>query len=245
MTRRLSRAWLQRGPLACALWPVSLVYALLARLHLSLYKLGLLKAQQLPVPVLVVGNILVGGAGKTPHVEYLAHWLSQYLEVATLSRGYGRKDEGTPAWVDGNTLPADGGDEPVLAPAEVVPGVWASNRSGAALANEEFAVVSLCRIEPSARRPVRREVYLVDKPGGANASLDEVLDDVLDSIGAFLAEGRQVLVHCHGGRSRTGLMLAGHLMRQGHSLEEALALLKDRWPHAHLRNESFADLLSR
>jgi ADP-ribosyl-[dinitrogen reductase] hydrolase len=139
--------------------------------------------------------------------------------------------------------PFDGGDEPVLEPAEVVPGVWASNRSGASSVDEEFAVVSLCRIEPSSRRPVRREVYLVDKPGEANASLDAVLDDVLDTIDAFLAEGRQVLVHCHGGRSRTGLVLAGHLMRQGMSLDEAMALLAQRWLHAHLRSESFAELV--
>lgn len=139
--------------------------------------------------------------------------------------------------------PFDAGDEPVLAPAEVVPGVWATNRSGVSLAADDLAVVSLCRVEASHRRPVRREVYLVDKPGEANASLAVVLDDVLDTIDAFLAEGRQVLVHCHGGRSRTGLVLAGHLMRQGHTLEQALAVLAECWPHAHLRNESFAELL--
>jgi ADP-ribosyl-[dinitrogen reductase] hydrolase len=139
--------------------------------------------------------------------------------------------------------PFDGGDEPVLAPVEVVAGVWATNRSGVGLAGDDLAVVSLCRIEASHRRPVRREVYLVDKPGEANASLAVVLDDVLDTIDAFLAEGRPVLVHCHGGRSRTGLVLAGHLMRQGHSLDQAMALLADRWPRAHLRNESFAGLV--
>ena len=114
MTQRLAQAWLKRGPLACALWPVSLVYALLARLHLSLYKLGLLKAQQLPVPVLVVGNILVGGAGKTPVVMALVdHLMAKGWRPGVISRGYGRA--GTACLeVSHDADASQVGDEPLL-----------------------------------------------------------------------------------------------------------------------------------
>jgi ADP-ribosyl-[dinitrogen reductase] hydrolase len=136
-------------------------------------------------------------------------------------------------------------DEPALAASEVLHGVWATNRSGAHDLPPEMALVSLCRIEDSLRRPIRREVYLVDQPGEANASLATAVDDAVDAIEAFLAEGRQVAVHCLGGRSRTGLVLLALMMRRGTPLNEAVALLEQRWPHAHRRNPAFADELQR
>ena len=139
--------------------------------------------------------------------------------------------------------PSDVADEPVLAPVEVVPGVWATNRAGARSVDDDTAVVSLCRIDAEMRVPVRREVFLIDRPGEHNPHLDWVVRDVLDTIDAFRAEGRRVLVHCHGGRSRTGLVLTAHLMRHGRSFDEAVALLEERWPHAHLRNATFATLV--
>jgi len=87
--------------------------------------------------------------------------------------------------------------------------------------------------------------WLTDNDAKHNPALATAVDDALDSIDALLAEGRQVVVHCHGGRSRTGLVLAAHLMRHGHSLEEATALLADRWPHAHTNNYKFAAELQR
>ncbi len=131
-------------------------------------------------------------------------------------------------------------DEPALVPAEVLPGVWATNRSGAHTLPAEVALVSLCRVEDSLRRPIRREVYLVDQPGEANASVGEAVDDAVDAIEAFLAEGRQVAVHCLGGRSRTGLVLLALMMRRGTQLGDAVRLLEQRWPHAHCRNPAFA-----
>ena len=72
-----------------------------------------------------------------------------------------------------------------------------------------------------------------------------MIDDVLDSIDAFLAERRQVVVHCHGGRSRTGLVLAAHMIRHGRSFAEARALLAKTWPDAHFINAAFVDELHR
>jgi ADP-ribosyl-[dinitrogen reductase] hydrolase len=145
----------------------------------------------------------------------------------------------------GHPTAPDPVDEPALEPREVVPGLWASNRSGIRNVSDDWAVVSVCRIDQSMRRPVRREVYLIDKDGDHNSSLATVVDDVLDSIDSFMAEGRQVVVHCHGGRSRTGLTVAAYLMRHGRSLAEAQALLAEKWPDAYFTNSAFAEELHR
>lgn len=110
----LTRAWLRRGPLACALWPLSQLFRALSGLRAGLYRAGILKAGRLPVPVVVVGNIFIGGTGKTP----LTIWLAQALREAgfrpgVISRGHGAEGEAPRAVTpDSNTL--DVGDEPVL-----------------------------------------------------------------------------------------------------------------------------------
>jgi tetraacyldisaccharide 4'-kinase len=82
-------------PLAIALWPLSLVYGSAARLRAWFYKCGWLKQQRLNRPVISVGNITVGGTGKTPMVIWLAErLLAQGKRVAILSRGY-RGSDGT------------------------------------------------------------------------------------------------------------------------------------------------------
>ena len=60
----------------------------------ELFDLGVLKSRSFDVPVISVGNITVGGAGKTPHVEYLVGLLKDVAQVAVLSRGYKRKSKG-------------------------------------------------------------------------------------------------------------------------------------------------------
>ncbi|SFL83682.1 tetraacyldisaccharide 4'-kinase [Rugamonas rubra] len=110
----LTRAWLRRGPLACALWPVSLLFRALSALRARLYRAGLLASSRLPVPVVVVGNIFIGGTGKTP----LTIWLVQALQAAgmrpgVVSRGHGSA-AATPRAVDAGSTPQQVGDEPLL-----------------------------------------------------------------------------------------------------------------------------------
>jgi tetraacyldisaccharide 4'-kinase len=110
----LTRNWLRRGPLACALWPLSLVFGGLAGLRSGLFRAGVLKSERLPVPVVVVGNIFIGGTGKTP----LTIWLVQALQQAgfkpgVISRGFGSKD-GAPRLVTAASTPQQVGDEPLL-----------------------------------------------------------------------------------------------------------------------------------
>jgi tetraacyldisaccharide 4'-kinase len=110
----LMRAWLRRGPLACALWPISLLFRMLSTLRRTLYRAGVLSSTRLPVPVIVVGNIFVGGTGKTP----LTIWLVEELRHAgfvpgVISRGYGATND-LPVAVTPDSAPADVGDEPAL-----------------------------------------------------------------------------------------------------------------------------------
>lgn len=74
--------------------PLSLLYGLGVGLNNFFYRIGLLKSMSFNVPVVSVGNLSVGGAGKTPHIEYLVRSLREFIDVATLSRGYKRKTRG-------------------------------------------------------------------------------------------------------------------------------------------------------
>ncbi|MBE7939336.1 MULTISPECIES: tetraacyldisaccharide 4'-kinase [Ramlibacter] len=114
MGATLQRAWRGRGPLACLLWPLSRLYALLAGLHRGLYRVGLLRRERLPVAVVVVGNVVAGGAGKTPVViEILRHLRERGIAAGVVSRGYGRRSRGVREVRAGDS-PADTGDEPLL-----------------------------------------------------------------------------------------------------------------------------------
>ena len=76
------------------LLPLSWLYGLGITIRNELFELGVLKSRTFTVPVISVGNITVGGSGKTPHVEYLVRLLKDVSQVAVLSRGYKRKSRG-------------------------------------------------------------------------------------------------------------------------------------------------------
>ncbi|GIZ51464.1 tetraacyldisaccharide 4'-kinase [Noviherbaspirillum aridicola] len=112
--RRLVRAWQRRGPLACVLWPLSLLFGLLAGLRRAGYRAGLFASETLPVPVVVVGNIFVGGTGKTPFTIWLVEQLRQAgFHPGVISRGYGAQRE-LPLSVGAASSTAQTGDEPAL-----------------------------------------------------------------------------------------------------------------------------------
>jgi tetraacyldisaccharide 4'-kinase len=73
------------------LYPLSLIYGAITGIRNFLYDNGILPSVEFHLPVICVGNITVGGTGKTPHTEYLADLLRKHYRVATLSRGYKRK----------------------------------------------------------------------------------------------------------------------------------------------------------
>lgn len=94
------------------LLPFSLLYGIGIGLRDLLYRVGVLRSVRFDIPVISVGNLSVGGAGKSPHIEYLLGWLGQYIDVAVLSRGYGRKTMGYRAVSTIDTA-EQAGDEPL------------------------------------------------------------------------------------------------------------------------------------
>ncbi|MCL2512193.1 MAG: tetraacyldisaccharide 4'-kinase [Bacteroidales bacterium] len=92
--------------------PLSLVYGFIILSRNKLFDWHILKERKFPVPVISVGNLSMGGTGKTPHVEYLIRLLKEHKRVAVLSRGYKRKTKGyLEATPESSFL--DIGDEPM------------------------------------------------------------------------------------------------------------------------------------
>ncbi|WP_374087958.1 tetraacyldisaccharide 4'-kinase [Methylomicrobium lacus] len=119
MTKRLSRlaaqVWYQKSAVGALLWPLSKLFEAIVWLRRTAYRLGLRKTATFKVPVIVVGNITVGGAGKTPLILWLAQFLkAQGYHPGIVSRGYGGKPDGWPQWVDAASDAGAVGDEALL-----------------------------------------------------------------------------------------------------------------------------------
>lgn len=93
------------------LYPLSIVYGLIVQFRNFLFEYGILKSVYFNFPIISIGNITVGGTGKTPHVEYLVELLRHRYKVAVLSRGYKRKTKGF-MLAPKNPTSAEIGDEP-------------------------------------------------------------------------------------------------------------------------------------
>ncbi len=132
---------------------------------------------------------------------------------------------------------------PRRGPTEIETGVFAADLGAASSVDRDWAVLSLCRVGSCfGDHPIRREVFLLDD--GNNPGLASVVEDCVSTIDAWRAEDRTVVVHCHGGASRTGLILRAWLMRKhGLSSAEATEELKSRWPCLGEWNESFTTFL--
>lgn len=145
---RLNQAWLHKGPLAMSLLPLAWLMGALVALRRQAYRMGWLAGGKMPVPVVVVGNRIVGGAGKTPTtMALLAHLKAQGWRPGVLTRGY---KAALPEGQQGLLIDADSasrlsarqtGDEPLL--------IW--RRTGAPImVNRDRAVggLALLRAHP-------------------------------------------------------------------------------------------------
>jgi tetraacyldisaccharide 4'-kinase len=101
-----------RNSLNILLYPFSLLYGVIIFFRNLLYDYNIIKSYEFPIPIISVGNITVGGTGKTPHVEYLVKLLKDEFNVAVLSRGYKRKTKHF-ILADNKSGVMDIGDEPV------------------------------------------------------------------------------------------------------------------------------------
>lgn len=130
----LETVWYQDQPPPLWLKIVSLAFKQVAYFRRLLYQKGLLKQVKLPVPVIIVGNLTVGGTGKSPLVVYLAHTLSQAgYRPGIISRGYGGQSARVPQRAYPGSCPEQVGDEAVMLAAAVgCPVAVCSKRSKAA-----------------------------------------------------------------------------------------------------------------
>ena len=129
------------------LWPLGWLFRAVVGLRVGLYRLGLLQAQHVAVPVVVVGNVTVGGTGKTPVAAWLARQLAlRGHRVGVVLRGYGGRALDPPRLVTADSDPADVGDEAVLhalrRPQAVV--VGADRVAAARRAAEQGAEIIVC-----------------------------------------------------------------------------------------------------
>lgn len=105
---------MRRGMVARLLWPLSLLFRCIVAVRRLGYRKGWFKSVRLPVPVVVVGNIFVGGTGKTPVVIWLVEVLKRAgFHPGVISRGYGSSGK-IPAEVLHSSKPSETGDEPLL-----------------------------------------------------------------------------------------------------------------------------------
>lgn len=122
--QRLPKVWMGRGPVAWALRPVAWLYGALMAMRRLGYRLGMYPSQRLAALVMVVGNVVAGGAGKTPMtIALVKHLMAQGLRVGVVSRGHGRQTQDTRA-VHADSSPLDVGDEPLLIRQSTGAPVW-------------------------------------------------------------------------------------------------------------------------
>ncbi|MBU3610957.1 tetraacyldisaccharide 4'-kinase [Polynucleobacter wuianus] len=113
--RKAPKFWERRGPTSLVLWPLSWLYGIALRIRRLIHDLDLSKIKPAPVPIIIIGNIRVGGTGKTPIVIALAEQLSQLgWKPGIISRGYGASSQIAPVQVKCSSDPSIVGDEPVL-----------------------------------------------------------------------------------------------------------------------------------
>lgn len=113
--KKAPQFWERRGPTSLLLWPLSKIYGWTNQVLDLIYELGLGGGKSQTVPIIIVGNIRVGGTGKTPIVIALAEQLARMgWKPGIISRGYGAHASSRPRQVKSDSNPAEVGDEPVL-----------------------------------------------------------------------------------------------------------------------------------
>ncbi len=113
--KSLDEYWYKKNRIATLLWPFSLLFRSISFLRRMGYRIGLFTVYEVSVPVIVVGNVTVGGTGKTPMVVWLASFLrEQGFKPGIVSRGYGGKASQWPQQVRVDSDPTVVGDEPIL-----------------------------------------------------------------------------------------------------------------------------------
>jgi tetraacyldisaccharide 4'-kinase len=168
--------WASRGAIAWLLWPLSLLFAVAVAVRRILYRVRMFRSAHPGIPVIVVGNLTVGGTGKTPLVIWIAEFLTKNgWTPGVISRGYGGKSEAPRAATIASD-PAVVGDEPILISRRVGCPVWVGPdrvQAAALLRRAEPKVDVLISDDGLQHYRLRRdvEIAVVDARGYGNRFL--------------------------------------------------------------------------
>lgn len=168
--------WYRRGAIAWLLWPASLAFGLVVLARILLYKVRLLRSVHPGIPVIVVGNIVAGGSGKTPLVVWIAEFLrANGWHPGIVSRGYGRKGSAPRAATIADAA-QDVGDEPILLSRRSGCPVWvgADRVATAAALRKAHADVDVLILDDGLQHyRIRRdlEIAVLDARGTGNGFL--------------------------------------------------------------------------
>ncbi|MEX8497483.1 MAG: tetraacyldisaccharide 4'-kinase [Leptothrix ochracea] len=174
---RIEASWRTGGALQWSLRPAALLFSTLVATRRTLYRWGWLASQNLPVPVVVIGNRVVGGAGKTPLTIALVEALrAEGWHPGVISRGYGRRNASSVLAVQPQSRAEDVGDEPLLIQRRTHVPLWVGrNRveAGQALLQAHPEVDVLLCDDGLQHLPLRRDVEIVvfDERGAGNGWL--------------------------------------------------------------------------
>ncbi len=238
----LQEAWLQRGAIAWMLWPVSWLYRLIVALRRAAYRVGILRAHRLPVPVLVVGTLIVGGAGKTPTTMALVQQLKSLgHRPGIVSRGYGRSSD-APELVTRDTPASAAGDEPLLMHLRTgVPVAVGADRVAAGRllldAHPDLTVLLSDDGLQHLRLARDAQVIVFDERGGGNSWLLPA-GPLREPVPARLPHRTLVIYNA----ARASTPLPGHLAQRR---LRGLAPLADWWAGQTATLENFASLHGR
>ena len=223
----LQAVWQERGVASLALLPAAWLFGAVAASRRRLYRAGHLASSRLPVPVVVVGNLVAGGAGKTPTVVALVALLKRHgFTPGIVSRGYGRQDDGSVTAVLPDSDARRVGDEPLLLRRRTgAPVVVGRDRVAAAhaLLQAEPGVDIVVSDDGLQHLALERdvEVLVFDERGAGNGRLlpaGPLREPLRATVGA-----QQIVVY---NADRPTTALAGHL---AHAALAGLVPLADWW----------------
>jgi tetraacyldisaccharide 4'-kinase len=133
--------------------PITIIYGAITILRNGFYRVGIFKSSKFSIPVISVGNLSMGGTGKTPHTEYLIHLLKNRYTLFTLSRGFGRKERGFIIAYE-NSTSRQIGDEPLQYYKK-----FGKEIGVAVEANRVMGVMDICRIHPETQLVLLDDAY--------------------------------------------------------------------------------------
>jgi tetraacyldisaccharide 4'-kinase len=236
---QLQAAWLGRGWLARALLPLSWLYHAITLLRAACFSLGLMRSVRLPVPVVVVGNLVAGGAGKTPTTIALVQLLrDRGFTPGIVSRGYGRQSNNiTPIHRD--TPVGLAGDEPLLMHLRTdAPVVVGADRvaAGLALLRSNATVNILVSDDGLQHRRLERDAQVIvfDERGAGNGWLLPA-GPLREPVPRAVPPHSVVIYNA----ASPSTALAGHLAMRRLA---GLAGLREWWSGQAARPEVFAQL---